>query len=85
MNGGLPEYKFEDSSLHKWNSLIIGGHIMGQRDTITNENSDGPIACKLYIDEGNPFIGYGYSKKQGAHGGGGSSLWLSQKTICFIR
>ena len=64
VSGVLPEYEFEDSGLHRWNSLIIGGHIVGQRDTITNENSDGPIACKLYIDEGNPFIGYGYSKSK---------------------
>ncbi len=63
-NGELPRYLFQDTDEYKVNRMLHCYTIMGQRDTIENEDSDGPITCKLYIDNGNPFVGFGYSKSE---------------------
>lgn len=62
--GELPGYAFQDTDEYKVNRIIHCYSIIGERDTIENEDSDGPITCKLYIDNGNPFVGFGYSKSK---------------------
>lgn len=63
-NGELPQYSFQDTDEYKVNRMLRCYTIMGQRDMIESEDSDGPITCKLYIDNGNPFVGFGYSKSE---------------------
>ncbi|MDE5563127.1 MAG: hypothetical protein K2J01_06245 [Clostridiales bacterium] len=60
----VPRYEYQDTDEYKVNRMIQLYSIYGQRDTIENEDSDGPITCKLYIDDGNPFVGFGYSKSK---------------------
>lgn len=63
-NGELPRYLFQDTDEYKVNRMLHCYTIMGQRDTIENEDSEGTITCKLYIDNGNPFVGFGSSKSE---------------------
>lgn len=62
--GELPHYIYQDTDEYDVNRMLRMYSIVGERDTIENENSDGPVTCKLYIDDGNPFVARGYSKSQ---------------------
>ncbi len=62
--GELPRYAFQDTDVYRVNRMIHNYTMVGVRDTIENEDSDGPITCKLYIDDGNTFVGFGYSKSK---------------------
>ena len=63
-NGCLPRYEFQDTDEYRVNRMYHYFSIMGERDTIENEESSGSFTCKLYIDGGNPFVGFGNSKNK---------------------
>lgn len=62
--GSLPCYEYSDTDTYYVNRMLQYYTIVGQRSTMENEDSKGPITCKLFIDDGNPFVGHGYSKSQ---------------------
>lgn len=58
-NGGLPYYSFVDRKIYDRCHILT---TLGQRNR-TNVG-DGHIVCELHIDDGDPFVGFGYSKSQ---------------------
>lgn len=62
-NGTLPRYEYDENN-GRGLQVVVSHFSMFGRNTIINRDSEGPVTCKIYIDDGNPFIGYGYSKSQ---------------------
>lgn len=58
-NGGLPYYSFVDRKIYDGYHILT---TLGQRKR--TKVGEGNIVCELRIDDGVPFIGFGYSKSQ---------------------
>lgn len=60
--GELPDYSFIDKHIYDIQSLCCGGYFVNKRKRM--EAGEGDIVCELRIDDGEPFVGFGYSKSQ---------------------
>lgn len=60
--GEIPDYRFTDKQTYGYNRLLNCLRIMNRRERI--ESGEGDIVCELRIDNGEPFVGFGYSKSQ---------------------
>ncbi len=62
-NGVLPRYEFLDKSCFDYDMMLTGWIVnCNERNIVINKQSKGNFACKLFIDDGKPFVGFGCSK-----------------------
>ena len=58
--GELPDYRFTDKQTYDINHLLRCYTFTNRRNRM--EAGEGHIVCELRIDDGEPFVGFGYSK-----------------------
>ena len=58
--GELPDYRFTDKEHYQINRMLRFYVFTNQRNRM--EAGEGDIVCELRIDDGEPFVGFGYSK-----------------------
>lgn len=58
--GELPDYRFMDSQQYQINRMLRCYVYTNRRNR--REAGEGDIVCELRIDDGEPFVGFGYSK-----------------------
>lgn len=59
-SGELPDYRFMEKDLYQTNRMIHCYTFTNKRNRM--EAGEGDIVCELRIDDGEPFVGFGYSK-----------------------
>lgn len=64
-NGELPGYRFTDVQTFQINHMLNSRGFYDRNPKISYGGYDGgDIVCELFIDDGEPFVGFGYSKSQ---------------------